>query len=204
MQDNYRLVTEQWREKALKFDFSERYRTLGLWGDTTAGDRKIRFFGKVYGIGREDARLYEEEHPDREVNFNTAMAIYHIFCYSQPCAKAAGMWVPLREIRRAAPFERAFLQQTLEPFARRCDGRVEELRAAGERLGFRKLAQSDAGMEAQVFDCLPIRLLFWDGDEEFPAQANILFDANANDFLHEETVIMTGMELTARLLKEMG
>lgn len=204
MQNHYEIVTEQWREKALGFDFSERYRALGLWGDATAGDRKIRFMGREYGIRREDAWLYDLKHPERKVNFNTAMAIYHIFYYSQPDAKAAGTWVPLREIRRAAPFEGAFLQQTLKPFAWRCEGRVEELRAAGERLGFRKLAQSDAGMEVQVFDCLSMRLLFWEGDEEFHAQANILFDANANDFLHEETVIMTGMELTARLLKEMG
>jgi hypothetical protein len=36
---------------------------------------------------------------------------------------------------------------------------------------------------------MPIRFLFWDGDEEFPAQANILFDENITEFTHEETVV---------------
>ena len=31
-------------------------------------------------------------------------------------------------------------------------------------------------------------LVFWDADEDFPAQAQILVDQNVTDFLHYETV----------------
>ena len=203
MTDNYKAVTEIWRQKAREFDFKEKYCDLGLWGYAATGDLKIRFFGKEYGIRRETLEIYDPEDLRRELSFCTHMGIYHIFHYALPGAKASGEWVPLRGIRRAAPFEQAFLQQTLQPFAKFCDGRLTELITVGEKLGLRRLNKSDAGFEADIFDCLKLRVLFWDGDEEFPAQANILFDANANDFLHEETVIMMGMEILQRLMDEM-
>ena len=34
-----------------------------------------------------------------------------------------------------------------------------------------------------------MRVLFWDADDEFPAQANLLFDKNATDFIHVESVV---------------
>ena len=49
-----------------------------------------------------------------------------------------------------------------------------------------KLPWSDVGYELRA---IPIRFLFWEGDEEFPAQANVLFDAGATDFIHGESVV---------------
>ena len=47
-------------------------------------------------------------------------------------------------------------------------------------------------------------VVFWDGDDEFKAQANILFDADITDFLHEETVVCIGADLVKRLCEEAG
>ena len=48
---------------------------------------------------------------------------------------------------------------------------------------------------------------FWDGDEEFPAQVNLLFDRNATDLIHVESVVTIASQLQAhleRLAGEMG
>lgn len=45
-----------------------------------------------------------------------------------------------------------------------------------------------------AFACIPVRLNFWDGDEEFPAQANLLFDSSAADFNHEESIAVIAAE----------
>ena len=51
------------------------------------------------------------------------------------------------------------------------------------------MPQGDVGYILPVFPFLEIAVLFWDGDEEFPAQANMLFDSNITDFMHEENVV---------------
>ena len=41
--------------------------------------------------------------------------------------------------------------------------------------------------------------MFWDGDDEFPAQANLLFDRSATDFIHIESVVTIATELLRQL-----
>ena len=56
-------------------------------------------------------------------------------------------------------------------------------------LGGKKLPWSDMGYELSAFECIPVRFLFWEGDEEFPAQGNLLFDAGVTDFIHGESIV---------------
>ena len=51
------------------------------------------------------------------------------------------------------------------------------------------LPQGDVGYVLPVFPFLNIAVLFWDKDEEFEAQANMLFDSEITEFMHEENVV---------------
>ena len=53
---------------------------------------------------------------------------------------------------------------------------------------------SASGFLLKAFECIPVRLNFWDADEEFPAQANLLFDSSATDFNHEESIATIATE----------
>ena len=55
-----------------------------------------------------------------------------------------------------------------------------------------------------AFDWMPVAVLFWDGDDEFAAQANLLFDADITDFIHEETVCCIAADVIRRLTEEAG
>ena len=47
-----------------------------------------------------------------------------------------------------------------------------------ERLGARKLPHGDAGYEFEFLNGLYLQFLLWEGDEEFPPSAQILFSDN--------------------------
>ena len=47
-------------------------------------------------------------------------------------------------------------------------------------------------------------VLFWDGDEEFEAQGNMLFDSDITDFLHEENVVCVAADAVYYLTLEAG
>lgn len=198
--NNYDKIIDEWRQKALEFDYKERYEALSLPGYNDK-NLPITYFGVQYEIDRADAKIYMVSNQDSEISFGTAMAIYHLFYYSIKSPCNSNNFVPLRDVKRAGPFSEAFKNQTLIPFARAFDGKKEELIKAGERIGFQRLTYSDAGFQAMAFECMPIRFLFWDGDNEFPAQANVLFDAKITDFMHEETVIMIAGDGLHRLIE---
>ena len=79
----------------------------------------------------------------------------------------------------------ALIEMLEELFA----GKTEELRKACEVLGGTLLPQGDVGYVLPVFPFLNIAVLFWDKDEEFEAQANMLFDSEITEFMHEENVV---------------
>lgn len=57
------------------------------------------------------------------------------------------------------------------------------------KLGGKELPQGDVGYEIRAFECMPMRFFFWERDEEFEAQGNILFDYSATDFNHVESAV---------------
>ena len=77
-----------------------------------------------------------------------------------------------------------------------------ETAAAVERL--RGVRISDSGFQLPAFACSPMRLNFWEGDEEFEAQANLLFDRSATDFIHVESVVTIASEGVRRLAEAAG
>ena len=74
-------------------------------------------------------------------------------------------------------------------------GRVEQiarhedsLAAALERMGGIRMPKGEPGYVIPVFPFLPLYVQYWRADEEFPAQLNLLWDANTTAYLHYETV----------------
>ena len=52
----------------------------------------------------------------------------------------------------------------------------------------------DAGFDFTVFPKVPLRLILWQGDDEFPPDASILFDETAGDYLSpEDAAWLAGM-----------
>jgi hypothetical protein len=62
------------------------------------------------------------------------------------------------------------------------------------------LEVGDAGFEFCVFPNVPIRLVLYAGDEEFPAEANILFERGIELGLSPEDVAWMAGMLVYRLI----
>ncbi len=68
--------------------------------------------------------------------------------------------------------------------------RIEKFRAAAEKLGGLPLKHGDAGYEFTFLDNYRLRLLVWQGDDEFPPNAQLLYTANfADGFAAEDRVV---------------
>ncbi|MBP0970380.1 MAG: DUF3786 domain-containing protein, partial [Oscillospiraceae bacterium] len=81
---------------------------------------------------------------------------------------------------------------------------TELLEEAFRKMGGTKLPLSDVGYEVKAFECIPVRFFFWDGDDEFPAQGNILFDYGCTDFIHIESIVSIASEGVSYLARLAG
>ena len=109
--------------------------------------------------------------------------------------------------------ERLYLTYFSHPYAiDRATGEITRLDCPGWEVGFDEAMcfynmfhyaqpHPDASGRLDVFPGLQVAVLFWDGDDEFPAQANMLFDSNITDFMHEENVVLVASD-ALRFLQE--
>ena len=183
-QSNYDQVIENWRLKFLEMDQEELIRKFQLEADEEF--LYIIYFSKRFRIDRKNGFITED---GKKPGFDTVMNIYNTFYYSAAHPVASGNLVAFRQVKRVYPFEAAYRRTIIFRLQELFAGKTEELRKACEALGGILLPQGDVGYVLPVFPFLNIAVLFWDKDEEFEAQANMLFDSEITEFMHEENVV---------------
>lgn len=183
-QSNYDQVIENWRLKFLEMDQEELIRKFQLEADEEF--LYIIYFSKRFRIDRKNGFITEG---GKSPGFDTVMNIYNTFYYSAAHPVASGNLVAFRQVKRVYPFEAAYRRTIISRLQELFSGKTEELRKACEALGGTLLPQGDVGYVLPVFPFLNIAVLFWDKDEEFEAQANMLFDSEITEFMHEENVV---------------
>lgn len=183
-QSNYDQVIENWRLKFLEMDQEKLIRKFQLAADEEF--LYIIYFSKRFRIDRKTGFITED---GKSPGFDTVMNIYNTFYYSAAHPVASGNLVAFRQVKKVYPFEAAYRRTIISRLQELFAGKTEELRKACEALGGTLLPQGDVGYVLPVFPFLNIAVLFWDKDEEFEAQANMLFDSEITEFMHEENVV---------------
>lgn len=200
--DNYEIVNENWRKLFLKMDHEELARRFRLKSDGRW--LFISFCRREYRLDKITGVLEDADDTRRTVDFYTRMSILNLFYYAREGAAVCGRFVPFREVRGASPFAPAFVKSVAEELAKPFEGKPEQLRSACIALGGEPVTYGDVGYVIPAFDFMPVMVVFWDGDEDFAAQANLLFDADITDFIHEETVCCVAKSLMKRLREAAG
>ena len=197
---NYEVQRRQWQRRFLDMDHAALRQKLPEL-EETADQLRLWHFGRQFAVSREDGAIRCLT-DDRPVSYGVRMNVYTLFHYCAPGARLTGEWVPFRDLRHASPFAPAFQRGAVDALAAAFSGHGELLPAAVERL--RGVRISDSGFQLPAFACIPMRLNFWEGDEEFEAQANLLFDRSATDFIHVESVVTIASEGVRRLAEAAG
>ena len=105
-------------------------------------------------------------------------------------AGISGRWVSFTDLKAALMKAKSFARECEEPLRELFDRDPAHVERALERLG----AVRQEGTPAPVawsFAALPrvpVLLLYWPGEEEFPSKLKILFDASADRFLDVESL----------------
>lgn len=111
---------------------------------------------------------------------------------------AHGGWKTFREM----PWGELYIQ----PYTGRCltraaftfGTRVQQFAAACEKMGALRLCHGDAGYQLPLLGNYAMQILVWEGDDEFPPNAQILYSDNfAEGFAAEDRVVAGDLLISA-------
>jgi hypothetical protein len=110
-------------------------------------------------------------------------------------APVTGEWISFQEVPDGRFYLDAFQRRAKIPLVQAFGENPESLlKLAGAVFGATPLAQGDFAVQVRVLPLVPMALVLWKGDEEFPPDGNILFDRNiAGVFSAEDIAWIAGM-----------
>ena len=101
-----------------------------------------------------------------------------------------GTWKTFREMPWGEMYIKPYTGRVLTRAAFTFGTRVAAFRAACEKMGAIALPHGDAGYQFRLVGGYPMQILVWEGDEEFPPNAQVLYSDNfAEGFAAEDRVV---------------
>ena len=108
-----------------------------------------------------------------------------------------GEWKTFREMPWGEMYIKPYTGRVLTRAAFTFGFRLDAFRAACEKLGGKKLPHGDAGYEFTLIGDYKIRILVWEGDDEFPPNAQVIYSDNfAEGFAAEDRVVAGDILIT--------
>ena len=135
-----------------------------------------------------------------KLQMNEALAVYHYLGDGTGTIHESGNWVPENSLDPVRIRSNDRMDPLLINFARDYSGRIGELEEKCKMAGGE--ADRSAGDTAWVFwpfPEIPLKLVFWEKDEEFPAQVRMFVRENATDYVHYEAVSFMIADLFQRI-----
>lgn len=188
-------------------DLAELARRTGCpYQHHTPGSGAFLFslWGRLVSLTYPDFRLMgsegQEGNPPTELpTYSQALVLY----YFSTCdgAPVTGKWISFTELPGGRFYTRAFQGYTGQEIARKFREDLEGFRWAAEVLGGRPVELGSAAYEFQVLPKVPILVVYWQGDEDFPSSCQILFDAAVSRHLPTDACAIMGSTLTRWLIR---
>ena len=101
-----------------------------------------------------------------------------------------GQWKTFREMPWGEMYIKPYTGRVLTRAAFTFGTRVAAFKAAAEKMGAEAVNHGDAGYRFDLIGGYQMQILIWEGDEEFPPNAQILYSDNfADGFAAEDRVV---------------
>ena len=176
-------------------DLANRTRFEVLHGNTF----RVPFLNRIYQLRWPEFEFEDESEEKKEIPIQEQVLILH-YMEALRSSILPGNWIAYREIPGASFYYSAFIKRAIDPLKKVFGQDIAAFSKAAERVQGIAIDAGDAAFEFEVFPGVPVQLILWEGDDEFGAEANIIFDCSIGAIMSPEDVAwMSGM-LVYRLI----
>ena len=190
------MVIENNKEEVPFSFYEEKFRTLS---PEAACSRlpEVKWDGKEFYVnllGRE----YAIAHPEYAIRATDGGSIPPLPCQTfllrylleSKAVAWAGEWKTFREMPWGEMYITPYTGRVLTRAAFTFGFRTAAMKAAAEKMGALPVKHGDVGFEFDLVGGYKMRILVWEGDDEFPPNAQILYSDNfAEGFVAEDRVV---------------
>ncbi|MBS6397572.1 MAG: DUF3786 domain-containing protein [Clostridiales bacterium] len=189
---------EHYLEKYPSLDPLEAAERLNILYDASAGKFRIRFMGFLYEVDYPEfaIRPLKKKEGERDLFESSIPARTFILRYllEGQYIRGSGRFMTFREVP-------TYGELYLQPFTGRCIKRLTysfgfKLRAFAEAMEkipkAVRIPMGDMAYEFEMIEGYRMRFIFWEGDEEFPPSAQILYSDNFQFGFHAEDMVVAG------------
>jgi len=159
----------------------------------------VPFLDRVYSIDFPDCEMAVEQGKTGDIPLQEQVLILHYLIGVTP-RPLSGNWIPYREVPGASFYHAVFIKRAIDPLKKILGPTPSLFAEASRRLNGQRVAYGDVSFAFRIFPKVPIQIILWEGDEEFPAEANILFDRTISDMFSPEDVAWIASLLVYRLI----
>ncbi len=112
-----------------------------------------------------------------------------------------GSLINYRQVKSGAVYFPTFEKRSTIPFAHVFGSDTARLIDAAHMLGGEKTDYGDFGVKIPALPYVPLYFVIWEGDDEFPPSATILFDSSIEQRLSAEDIVVLTQQIVFKLIK---
>ena len=181
------------RQVALRADVS--YQAI----DAEHGQFLVPIFGQMVHVRWPDGSI-QRESDSEQVDIATSILLLH-YLLAADGTPLAGKWIAFRNLPGGLGYDAAFQRRADLRLARVFGTNETAFRAAARSLQGESLSFGDASFAFRLLPRVWLAVVLHLADEEFPANAQVLFDAATSHYLPTEDLAVLGGMLAGRLIK---
>jgi hypothetical protein len=161
----------------------------GLSPERVSGDKKrlpIPYLGSTYHLAVSGGQMaFEEDKSAFKIADQVLLLHYLITATGVP---VEDKWITFREVPSGSFYYPSFVKRAITPLVKSLGHRPEVLARVGGVMGEVVSVPGDQALKIWVLPRVPVVLSLWRGDEEFPAEGNVYFDASISSYLPTEDI----------------
>jgi len=203
-----RIPLEHYLEEYRKIDPKEAAGRCNVEYEEEKQQFHIRFMGYPYRIDYPEFAVHKDQEEEEGafllLESVPAQILVLRFLLLGQAVKSSGRYITYREVPWGEVYFRQFEGRCITRLKFSFGWKPDIFREVMEKLGAQKIALGDIAYEFEFINGLHMRFILWEGDEEFPPSAQILFEDNfpyayqAEDMAVAGDVSITTLKVLAR------
>ena len=167
--------------------------------DAQGGLFHIPFFGTIYQVGWPEGSVRRAD-DQSAADISTQLILLH-YLLTADGTPMADHWIAFRSLPGGLGYDAAFQARASIRLARAFGADRNAFEAAARTLGGEPLTFGDSSFLFRALPRVWLAVVLHLADDEFPAQANLLFDASAGHYLPTEDLAVLGGILAGLLVR---